>query len=79
MNNQVSLCMGQKRRAEDELNRLVKEYDEFKAEARENQTNDGREIVSLQGKLRDVQTRLESVENEKRHCLEQLGATRSDN
>ena len=31
MKNNVSVWMGQKRRSEDELNRLVKEFDDFKA------------------------------------------------
>lgn len=31
MNNNVSVCMGQKRRTEDELNRLMKDFDDFKA------------------------------------------------
>ena len=47
MNNNVSVAMGQRRRAEDELTRMTKEFDDFKAQSRDNQTNDGREIASL--------------------------------
>ena len=54
MNNNVSVAMGQRRRAEDELTRMTKEFDDFKAQSRDNQTNDGREIASLQSKIRDL-------------------------
>ena len=54
MNNNVSVAMGQRRRAEDELTRMNKEFDDFKAQSRDNQTNDGREIASLQSKIRDL-------------------------
>jgi len=62
--------MGQRRKAEDELFRISKEYDDFKVKARENQANDGKEIVAQQNKVRDLQSRLDSCENEKRHYLE---------
>ena len=79
MNNNLSVNMGQRRRAEDDLFRITKEFDEFKCSSRESQANDAREIAAMQSKARDLQTRLDNSENEKRHCLEQLQLAHKDN
>lgn len=75
----LSVNMGQRRRAEDELLRLKQEYEDFKQRARDDQANDGREIVTLQNKVKDLQSRLDSSENEKRHSLEQLAVAHQQN
>lgn len=79
ISNNLSVNMGQRRKAEDELFRLNKEYEDLNVKARENQANDGKEIAALQSKVRDLQSRLDSCENEKRHCLEQLASTHNEN
>ena len=48
-----------RRRAEDELLRVSKDFEEFKAQSRDTQARDSSEIVALQGKVRELQTRLD--------------------
>ena len=57
---------------------MTNEFEEHKQRSRETQANDSREICAQQGKNRDLTTRLDTCENEKRHALEELGQAHSD-
>jgi len=43
-----------RRKAEDDLLRVMKEYEDFKLKSRDNQAGDGREISHLQSKVQEL-------------------------
>lgn len=55
LSGQLGNNMAGRRKAEDEVLRLQREYDDFKNKTRDTQACDSREIVNLQGKVRDLQ------------------------
>ena len=77
---QMNLNVNQagRRRAEDELFKTQKELEEARLQARDAQASDSREIVSLQSRVRELETSLARVEHENRTNLEQLGLAHKD-
>ena len=55
------------------MERVTREFEEFRLKAIEDRNNDGRELSALQSKTRDMQSRLDAVESDNRSNLEQLG------
>ena len=55
-----------RRKAEDDLLRLTKDFDEFKSQAMNTKANDSREIGLMQSRLRELQSKVDSLEAENR-------------
>ena len=58
--------MSGRRRAEDDLLRVTKDYENLKMESRDTSAANTREIVTGQSKIRELRDRLELVEAENR-------------
>ena len=78
LTQQLNANVAGRRKAEDELFRLAKDYEDLKNMQRETQAGDSREIVNLNCKISELQRKLDAAESDNRKNLEQLGCSHKD-
>ena len=65
--------MAGRRKAEDDLLKTIKEFDDHKQKSRDTEAGDGRQISHLQSKVQDLQKQVDSPATDNRNNMEQLG------
>lgn len=66
LKHNLDINVSGRRRAEDDLLRVTKDYETLKMESADARAADSREIVANQSKVRELRDRLELVEAENR-------------
>lgn len=65
--------MAGRRKAEDDLLKTIKEFDDHKQKSRDTEAGDGRQISHLQSNVQDLQKQVDSLATDNRNNMEQLG------
>lgn len=74
----LSVNMAGRRKAEDDLLKTIKEFEDHKQKSRDTEAGDGRQISHLQSKVQDLQKQVDSLATDNRNNMEQLGLAQKD-